>query len=162
GIALVVAVTILLAALVGGLKQMLIATGEPDNLIVMRKGSTSDGSSFLPRDPALMLKTMEGVARAGDGTALASPEIINQPFRRTRDGGRENVLVRGVEPVALRVHRSVHLVEGRMFRPKLGEVVVGVGVKGRYAGVGLGSEIEFGRRRWTVVGVFDSGGTSFD
>ena len=162
GIALVVAVTVLLAALVGGLKEMLIATGEPDNLIVMRKGSTNDGSSFLPRDPALVLRTMEGVARGTDGVALTSPEIINQPFMHTRDGGRENVLVRGVEPVALRVHRSVHIVEGRMFRPKLGEVVVGVGVKGRYAGVGLGSEIEFGRRRWTVVGVFSSGGTSFD
>ena len=45
GIALVVAVTMLLAALVGGLKRMLVTTGDPDNLVVLRKGATSDGSS---------------------------------------------------------------------------------------------------------------------
>src|SRR5262249_54190775 len=45
GVALVVAAAMLLAALVGGLQQMLVSTGEPENLIVLRKGSTSDGSS---------------------------------------------------------------------------------------------------------------------
>ena len=51
---------------------------------------------------------------------------------RTTDGGRENVLVRGVEPIAFAVHRRVQLVEGRIFTPNLGEVVVGVGVARRY------------------------------
>src|SRR5579875_3926944 len=110
GIALVVAVT------------MLVATGEPENLIVLRKGSTNDGSSFLPREAAQVVRQLAGVARAPDGEPLASAEIVNQPFLRTREGRRENVLVRGVEPVALLVHRSVHLVAGRMFRPNLGEV----------------------------------------
>ena len=41
GIALVVAATMLLAALVSGLKQILVSAGPPDNLVVMRKGSTS-------------------------------------------------------------------------------------------------------------------------
>ncbi|MFN8543724.1 MAG: ABC transporter permease [Candidatus Binatia bacterium] len=163
GIALVVAVTILLAALVGGLKHMLVATGEPDNLIVMRKGSTNDGSSFITRDAAQAVRVMTGVAQTPEGQPIASTEIVNQPFMRTRSGSRENVLVRGVAPdAALRVHRSVHLAAGRFFQPKMGEVVVGRGVLARYAGVALGSPIEFGRRRWTVVGVFDSGGTAFD
>src|SRR5579875_2604827 len=113
GIALVVAVTMLLAALVGGLKHMLVATGEPENLIVLRKGSTNDGSSFLPREAAQVVRQLAGVARAPDGEPLASAEIVNQPFLRTREGRRENVLVRGVEPVALLVHRSVHLAEIR-------------------------------------------------
>jgi putative ABC transport system permease protein len=157
-----VAVTMLLAALVGGLQHMLVATGEPDNLIVVRKGATNDGSSFLPRDVAPAVSMLDGIERGADGLPLASPEIVNQPFLRTRDGGRENVLVRGVEPVAFDVHRGVRLIAGRMFAPKLGEVVVGSGVVSRYAGIGLGSEIEFGRRHWTVVGIFDSGGTAFD
>ncbi len=162
GIALVVAVTMLLAALVGGLTQMLVATGEPDNLIVMRKGATSDGSSFMPRDAAEIVRTMPGIARAADGTPLASPEVLNQPFIRTRDGGRENVLVRGVAPVADQVHRSVKITEGRLFQPQLGEVVIGRGVAQRYEGAKLGGTLEFGRRTWTVVGIHDSGGTSFD
>src|SRR5579875_2518202 len=139
GIALVVAVTMLLAALVGGLKHMLVATGEPENLIVLRKGSTNDGSSFLPREAAQVVRQLAGVARAPDGEPLASAEIVNQP-----------------------VLRSVHLVAGRMFRPNLGEVVIGTGIAARYADARLGSRLEFGRRTWTVVGIFDSGGTAFD
>ena len=161
GIALVVAATMLLAALVSGLKQILVSAGQPDNLVVMRKGSTSDGSSQVPRDAAQTIRSMTGIARDGDGTPLASPELVNQPFMRNREGGRENVLVRGVEPVAFRVHRAVHLVAGRPFVPNLGEVVVGVDAARRY-GVGVGDHIELGRRHWTVVGLFDSGGTALD
>ena len=162
GVAMVVAATMLLAALIGGLQQMLASTGEPDNLIVLRKGATSDGASVVPREAAQALRALSGVARAPDGTPLASPEMLNQPFLHSEAGTRENVLVRGVEPVAFTVHRAVHVVEERMFRPKLGEVVIGRGALRRYAPGGLGSALAFGRRRWTVVGVFDSGGTAFD
>ena len=64
--------------------------------------------------------------------------------------------------MAFAVHRDVRLVAGRIFEPKLGEVVIGTGVARRYAGARLGSTIRFGRRNWHVVGIFDSGGTSFD
>jgi putative ABC transport system permease protein len=161
GIALVVAATMLLAALVSGLKQMLVSAGEADNVVVMRKGATNDGSSAVPRDAAQTIRSLTGIARGDGGMPLASPELVNQPFMRTADGGRENVLVRGVEPVAFDVHRRVKLVAGRIFAPNLGEVVVGVDAARRY-GAGLGRQIEFGRRHWTVVGIFDSGGTAFD
>jgi len=162
GIALVVAVTMLLAALVGGLKQMLVTTGDPDNLVVLRKGATSDGSSQVTREAAQTLRALAGVARGADGTPLVSRELVNQPFIRTRDGGRENVLVRGVEPTAFAVHRALHIVAGRVFQPNLGQVVIGAGAVARYAPGGIGSDLEFGRRRWRVVGIFDSGGTAFD
>ncbi|HJW67788.1 MAG TPA: ABC transporter permease [Candidatus Binatia bacterium] len=161
GIALVVAATMLLAALVSGLKQMLVSAGEADNVVVMRKGATNDGSSAVPRDAAQTIRSLTGIARGDGWMPLASPELVNQPFMRTADGGRENVLVRGVEPVAFDVHRRVKLVAGRLFAPNLGEVVVGVDAARRY-GAGLGRQIQFGRRHWTVVGIFDSGGTAFD
>ena len=79
------------------------------------------------------VRFFEGIARDADGEPLASPELVVQPFFQTRDGGRENVLVRGVEPIALAVHDDVQIVEGRMFTPSSGEVIVGRGVAGRYA-----------------------------
>jgi putative ABC transport system permease protein len=162
GIGLVVAVTMLLAGLVGGLQRMLVGTGDADNLIILRKGATNDGSSFLPREAALLVRTMPGIATGDDGRPLLSAEVVNQPFIRTRDGNRENVLVRGVEPTAFVVHRGIRFIEGRMFQAKLGEVVVGKGVAGRHAGAHVGGSLEFGRRSWTVVGIFDAGGTAFD
>ena len=162
GVALVVTSMLLLLSLVGGLRRMLASSGDPSNVVVLRKGSTNDGVSQVPRDAALSLRTMQGVARGDEGQPLASPELVNQPFMVTNGGGREIVLIRGVQPVAFQVHRAVRLVQGRMFRPHVGEVVVGVGVRGRYVGADLGGHVEFGRRRWTVVGVFDSGGRAFD
>src|SRR5258705_8412456 len=120
GVALVVTATILLLSLVGGLRRMLASSGEPDNLVVLRKGSTNDGVSQVPRDAAMALRTMSGVARGADGEPLASPELVNQPFMVTHSGGREIVLIRGVEPGAFGGHRAVRLVQGRIFRPHRG------------------------------------------
>jgi ABC-type lipoprotein release transport system permease subunit len=85
-----------------------------------------------------------------------------QPFFFRPDGGRENVLVRGVEPVALEVHDEVKIVEGRMLEPSQGEAVVGRGVALRYAGTALGGQMKFGRRSWKVVGILESGGSSYE
>jgi putative ABC transport system permease protein len=128
----------------------------------MRKGATNDGSSALPLDAYQAVRYFEGIARGPEGDPLVSPELVVQPFFRRRDGGRENVLVRGVEPVALAVHDSVRIVEGRMFHPSSGEVIVGDGVAGRYEGAAVDDELRFGRGTWKVVGRFASGGDSFE
>jgi ABC-type lipoprotein release transport system permease subunit len=49
-----------------------------------------------------------------------------------------------------------------MFTPSSGEVIVGRGVAGRYEGAELGSELEFGRGRWRVVGLFEAAGSSYE
>ncbi len=161
-VAVVVLATTLLLSLVSSLRRTLVTTGAPDNLIIMRKGATNDGSSAVPLEAYQTLRYFEGVAKGSNGEPLVSPELVVQPFFLRRDGGRENVLVRGVEPVALAVHDSVQIVEGRMFNPSSGEVIVGSGVAGRYAGAVVGEELKFGRGTWKVVGRFDSSGDSFE
>jgi putative ABC transport system permease protein len=49
-----------------------------------------------------------------------------------------------------------------MLRPSSSEAVVGKGVVGRYRGASLGSELEFGRGRWKVVGIMEAEGSSFE
>jgi ABC-type lipoprotein release transport system permease subunit len=161
-VAVVVLATTLLLALVSSLRRTLVTTGAPSNLIVMRKGATNDGSSALPLEAYQALRYFEGVAQGEGGEPLVSPELVVQPFFLRRDGGRENVLVRGVEPVALAVHDTVKIVEGRMFEPSKSEVIVGTGVAGRYAGAKVGEDLHFGRGTWKVVGRFESGGDSFE
>jgi putative ABC transport system permease protein len=161
-VAVVVLATTLLLSLVSSLRRTLVTTGGPSNLIVMRKGATNDGSSALPLEAYQALRFFEGVGKSPEGEPLVSPELVVQPFFVRRDGGRENVLVRGVEPAALAVHDSVKIVEGRMFEPSQGEVIVGTGVAGRYAGAAVGETLKFGRGTWKVVGRFKSGGDSFE
>jgi ABC-type lipoprotein release transport system permease subunit len=49
-----------------------------------------------------------------------------------------------------------------MINPSAGEALVGRGVAGRYAGAELGSQLDFGRKTWKVVGIFESGGSSLE
>ncbi len=161
-IALVVVACTLFLGLISSLRRTLVSSGEPLNLVVLRKGSDNDGSSQLTIEAYQAIRYFDGIARTADDQPLVSPELVVQPFFRTIDGGRENVLVRGVEPIALQVHTEVRIAEGRMFHPSSGEAVVGRGVMGRYRGAQLGSELEFGRGRWRVVGVLESGGSSFE
>jgi cell division protein FtsX len=161
-IALVVVAATLFLALITSLKRTLVSSADPLNLVVMRKGSDNDGSSQLSLEAYQAVRFLDGIARDAADRPLVSPELVVQPFFRTRDGGRENVLVRGVEPIALAVHDRVRIAEGRMFEPSSAEALVGRGVVGRYVGASLGSRLAFGRNRWTVVGVFDAAGSSYE
>ena len=161
-IALVVVACSLFLGLISSLRRTLVTSGDPRNLVVMRKGSDNDGSSQLALEAFQAIKYFDGIARDAQDQPLASPELVVQPFFRTNEGGRENVLVRGVEPTALQVHSDVHISDGRMLNPSAGEAVVGKGVMGRYRGATLGSELEFGTRVWKVVGILEAGGASFE
>src|SRR5262249_51351400 len=152
----------LFLGLISSLKQTMVSSGDPRNLIVLRKGSDNDGSSQIPIEAFHAIRYLDGIERSAEDDPLASPELVVQPFFQTRDGGRENVLVRGVQPIALAVHDQVRIVAGRMIAPSAGEAVVGRGVLGRYEGTELGSMLEFGRNRWKVVGIFESDGSSFE
>ena len=145
-IALVVVAATLFLGLISSLKRTLVTTGDSRNLIVMRKGSSNDGSSQLTLQALQDIRFFQGIARDPVGEPLISPELVVQPFFWREDGGRENVLVRGVEPgPALALHEGVRISAGRMFQPSSGEAVVGVGAAGRYRGAQLGEELQFGR-----------------
>jgi ABC-type lipoprotein release transport system permease subunit len=161
-VALVVVASSLFLGLISSLKHTIVSAGNPMNIVVMRKGSDNDGSSQLSLEAYQAIRYFDGIARDGQDIPLASPELIVQPFLHTKEGGRENVLVRGVEPVALAVHEQVQVTEGRMFTPSSHEAIVGRGVLGRYEGATLGSDLKMGRGTWKVVGIFDAGGSSFE
>jgi ABC-type lipoprotein release transport system permease subunit len=161
-IALVVVATTLFLALVSSLRRTLVSTGSERNLIVLRKGSDNDGSSQIPLDAYQALRFFDGIEKGPNGEPAVSPELVVQPFFFREDGGRENVLVRGVEAQALVVHDEARILEGRMLVPSQGEAVLGRGVAQRYAGAALGRDMRFGRRSWKVVGILESGGSSFE
>ena len=84
------------------------------------------------------------------------------PIPMVSTGDDANVQLRGVSPNVLEIRKQVKIVQGRMFKPGLTEVVVGKNANTTYSGLTLGTTIGLGTVRWQVVGIFDAGGSSFD
>jgi len=162
GIALVVAVFVVVMAMVAGFAGAIQDSGSPDNMIVLRKGSTTETGSAFGLDQFDALKFLPQVRRDQGGQPLASPEVPVQVLMEKISGGRENIVLRGVMPVALKVHDKVRIVQGRMFNPALNEAIVGRALLKRYANCAIGSKLRLGRGTWKVVGIFDAAGSSFE
>jgi ABC-type lipoprotein release transport system permease subunit len=162
GIAAVAWVFIFTLALAGGFQAALQTTGSPNNAIVIRKGSTTELMSIVTREAAGAVTSQDEIARALDDTPLASPELMVVWNLPRKSGTTTNVVVRGVGPKSLALRPKVHLAQGRMFRPGLDEIVVGKMVAERFRNCSVGDKLKLAGRSWTVVGVLDAQGTTFD
>src|SRR5439155_25020569 len=76
GIALVVAVFVMVMALAHGLQATYVSTGDPRNLLVIRKGALAESSSQITLEEIHRTKYLEGIARGRTGEPLASPAPI--------------------------------------------------------------------------------------
>jgi putative ABC transport system permease protein len=162
GIAGAVGVFVAMLAMAHGFQATLVQSGSPSNALVMRAGASSEMVSAVTLDQERIIESEPGVARE-EGQPVVSPEVIVMaPFPLISTGTDANVQVRGVSGRALEVRPNVHMVQGRFLRPGLTELVVGRNAVTTYRGLDLGRTIRFGGGTWTIVGVFDAGGTAFD
>ncbi len=163
GIALVVFVFTAVLMLANGFHQTMVSTGEPDNILFLRKGSTTELNSGIPRSQTNILKTLPEVALMADGKPLAAGELIVINSLHKRSNGEDtNVVVRGVSKESIVLRNKVKLIAGRMWKPGTSEIIAGKGVAAKFKGCGLGETVYMGSRNWEVVGIFDAGGSGFD
>ena len=163
GMALVVYVFATVLMLSAGLQRTLVATGQDDNVVVIRRSSQTEVQSGIARSQAAIVESLPQIATGADGQPLVSKEpvvLINLPKRAS--GKPANVVIRGVTPAGLALRPQVRIVEGRMFRPGTAEVIAGRSIADGFQGAGLGETLRFASRDWRVVGVFDAGRTAFD
>jgi putative ABC transport system permease protein len=116
-------------------------------------------NSVLGLDETRIIADAPGVRRA-DGAALASAElfvVVDLPKRGV--GTEANVPLRGVQPQAFAVHDRVKIVQGRRFETGRNEIIVGSGAERQFVGLEVGRTLKWGENEWTVVGVFEAGGT---
>lgn len=162
GIALVVLIFMSVLMLAHGFQETLVSTGSDRNAIILRSGATSELVSSVSREQANITKARQEVAVDGAGNPITANEtIVIVNLRRRRDGQPSNVVVRGVGPESMTM-RPIRLLEGRMWRPGLAEVITGRLIAEKYRGCGLGEKVKLGDRDWTVVGIFEAGGTAFE
>lgn len=159
GVAGVVAVFVGVLSIGEGFRATMDAGGRDDVAMVMRSGNDSEMMSGLGREDTDIVKQAPGVARDAQGP-VASAElfvVINIPKRST--GTDANVPLRGVQAKALDVRGTLKVVEGRMFEPGRNEVIVGRAAAREFRGLDVGATHRWGQSDWTVVGVFEDGGS---
>jgi putative ABC transport system permease protein len=163
GIALTVTTAVFIMALLTGLDKAFKSTGNPLNVLVLRKGATSELTGPFEQANFQTLKTLPGIAKDGHGDPMISGEITVVIMLPRKDGsGEVNVTVRGMMPDGLELRQSVKLVQGRWFTSGQREVVVSNSIHKGFTHANVGDTLEFGKGLWRVVGVFDAGGMAYE
>src|SRR6266853_144065 len=162
GIAGTVGVFIAMLSLARGFRATLVSSGSEDNALITRAGATSEMTSGVALDAVKIIQDAPGIARDADGPMLTAEAVLMAPIPLLSTGTDANVELRGVAPNVFAIRSNVKIIEGRMFRPGLSELIVGKNAKATYSGLTLGSTIGLGSVRWQVVGIFDAGGSAFD
>jgi len=163
GVALVVAVYVLVQALAVGLEQSSANTGDPRNMMIVRKGSTAESSSQITRAQYREILYLPQIAKDEAGRPLVSADlIVLLNLRRRGDNGEANVLLRGLSPMGRHLRPQVRLVAGRWFEPGRREVVVSRRLAERFAHFEVGGRFQTAGNWLTVVGWSDGGQSAFD
>lgn len=163
GIGLTVTILVGALALANGFQASMIATGNPDNVIVLRKGADSEISSGIGQDAANIIKAHPEIAVGPDGRALVTTEMV-VVLNKDRIGqeGSSNVSVRGIDPEAMTLRNQIEIADGRMFTPGTDELIVGSRIAPRFENFQIGDEIRMQQRTFKVVGHFKAAGSTFE
>src|SRR3990167_2409455 len=76
GLALVSLILLAVLMLGNGLNRALIESGSPDNVLLLRKGATTEIASGIYRDQAHIVRTLADIAQTSGGEPLAIPELV--------------------------------------------------------------------------------------
>jgi len=162
GIAGTVGVFIAMLSLAHGFKATLVASGSPDNALVLRAGSPSEMMGGVTLESIKVIADAPGIARDANGPLLTQEVVGVVPFPLISTGTDANVQIRGVSPNVLDIRKFTKIAKGRMFAPGVSELIVGKNASRTYSGLTLGNVVNFAGGHWTVVGIFDAGGSAFD
>jgi putative ABC transport system permease protein len=158
-IAGVVIVLIGVLSIAAGFRAVLDQAGQKDVALVLRSGATDEMGSSLLNSQTRIVADSSDVARDAEGPII-SPElyvVVDVPLVRT--GTAANVPLRGVGPQAAKLRKSFRIAEGRNFTPGTFEIVVGRGASEQFAGLTVGNRVRWGTTDWSVVGIFEDGGS---
>ena len=161
GTGLVVWSSCILFGLVDGLEHSLAISGDPLDVIVMRKGSSTETTGGFESSKADEVLNLPGIARDEQGHPLAAKELLNIPIAERENGTRTNIIVRGVQPASRRLRPDFRIVEGNDLVEGRGECIVSRSMAKRFKGAQVGGILNFGDKEvYRVVGIFTAGGSA--
>src|SRR5262245_6442875 len=160
---MLVLVYVCLQSMAAGLEKASRDTGDPRNVMILRKGSIAESGSEITREQFQRLKYSPEIARDPQGRPLIAADVLTVVSLPRLDGsGNATVSVRGMTPEGVQLRPQVRLVRGRWFMPGHGEIVTSTRVAGRFGHCEVGGTLRIRGRDLRVVGLFDGGNTAFD
>jgi putative ABC transport system permease protein len=163
GIAAVVAVLLSVMALSTGFRRTMEQGANAERAIVMSRGAEVEAASSISREVANIVMDAPGIRRNDNGQSMASAEtLIIAPVARKSDGLDAYVTLRGVGPRGLDLRPEIRIIAGRAFSPAVHELIVGKAAATRFSGLEIGNRIVLRGGEWTVVGLFESNGSSHE
>lgn len=160
GIAMVVAVFLVLMALAQGILSIGEVTGDPLQAIVLQKGTNAETSSGVRDESADQVENISLIPRDAQGPVVSRELFIVIMLPRIGGGAPCNVVVRGVTPRAFDIRPEMKVEGGK--RPRGNEIIVGKPLAARFDHLKVGDKLRFGRRDWVVAGHFEAGGAGWE
>ena len=159
-------VTLAVAVLLGTLSlshsvQLTIeSSSRPDRVVFLSKGAQLEDMSAIPRTALAAIEQLPGIRRTEQGLPILSADVeMLPPFRERASEKRSRVVVRGVGEENAALRPEIVIVEGRMFRSGLNEVIVGRQAQEKFVGLYVGDTIKLRNTPFAVVGIFEANGT---
>ena len=161
GTGLVVWASVLCFGLADGLQYALRVSGDPLDLIVLRKGATDETGSGIEQRVASQISSLPGIAQDESGRPLCSVEfvtILTKP--RRNNGGTVNMIVRGVESQGRQLRPDYRLTQGRDISPGVNEAITSQRMADRFENLSIGEQLEINNVMFTIVGYFEAAGSA--
>ncbi|OAI53919.1 hypothetical protein AYO47_04015 [Planctomyces sp. SCGC AG-212-M04] len=161
GTGMVVWAMVLTFGLTDGLEHALTISGQPLDLIILRKGANDETGSNIARATAEEIANLEGIARNDQGQPMCSAEFVTILTKPRRNNlGTTNLIVRGVDSMSRDLRPDFKIVKGRDLRPGLNEAITSQNMALRFENLAIGEKLEINKVDFEIVGYFEAGGSS--
>lgn len=157
GIAAVVSVYIVMTSVSGHMQSLFRTTGQEDEILVMQAGSVNPEFSSVSRSSSGWLKTQDGVAQGASGPLVSAELTLASRLEKAPPA---DVMLRGVDPIALSFFREIKAAPGE--GPAPGKRVIVGNKLARAQRIAKGDTLRFEGTDWVVAGIFDGGGTVYE
>ena len=155
-VACVVGVLLSMLSVTAGLLRAYRA-GEDPNMAIVLSPTNIDYGGNIPANVIGTILDAPGIASGSDGHPLGDAEVVIWvPPSEAYVIGSPNL--RGIGAAGLAVRPKLQIITGRMFRPGLAELIVGIGAA-RHFGLHVGDTVVLPTGSWPIVGAFSDDGS---
>lgn len=159
-VACAVGVLVSMLAMGVGFRKESLGNVRPDRAVLTSTGSAQPFMSAIPKDQASLIAELPGVRKNAQGKPIVVPQVLMFVPTRDKDNRQFGFLISGMTPNLLEYLPETRIIEGRMFKPGLRELVVSKRCTTQLKNFQLGNAQRMRGGEWPIVGVFEVGGAT--